>query len=457
MSIDNDNYSSNFGAATSNSDSQFDFTQADCIEHSGSTCDAYVMRYHGRRVFVKRLKAQYAGDPRLVAAFEKEFELGVKLKHKSLPTYYELRDSAIVMDYISGNTIESMIKSGDRWLTFEKNIRRMLSELVDVIDYMHQNHIVHCDIKTDNVMLSNGSPRVLMLIDLGCCYTDYLDNSAGRPENYDKEKVGDPGMDYVGIGKLVRRLSKRVPDFPSSAFMRFEEECFREGVEPDDLRDVLIPQKPKKNNIFRILLAIVALIIIAVSTIVLMPWSNESSDKPETTDISPVDSVAIPEIQDTIAKNAPSAPAIEKEIENNEKTPPSSNTTAEVQPIKLSNEELQPTLMDVINAELPAVFAPLLPRLEALEALANCDTTSVAVLLDAIRDFAEIETVTQSEGERRFQNRYPEFDRLEVSRLVWHSKAWDDYMTVSNRVQRYVGDEIRRRAKAAKSADNFDD
>lgn len=58
------------------------------------------------------------------------------------------------MHYVEGNTLTDMIWEDDKWLHNERNLRRMFAELVDVLDYLHQNNVVHWDIKADNVMLT---------------------------------------------------------------------------------------------------------------------------------------------------------------------------------------------------------------------------------------------------------------------------------------------------------------
>ena len=83
----------------------FDFADAKLLDRTGSTCDAYVCTIQRRRVFVKRLKAEFRDNPFYRDAFDKEYDLGVSLSHPSLPRYVGFGVDYIIMDYIEGDTL----------------------------------------------------------------------------------------------------------------------------------------------------------------------------------------------------------------------------------------------------------------------------------------------------------------------------------------------------------------
>lgn len=146
-----------------------DFALAKPLSRSGSTCDAFECVVQRRRVFVKRLKAGYRSNPLYLAAFDKEFDLGVSLSHPSLPRYIGFGGDYIVMDFVEGDTLADLISRGDKRLKNKKFVRKLLCELVDVVEYLHYRNIVHCDIKADNIIVSpyaDGPLRSLTLIRL---------------------------------------------------------------------------------------------------------------------------------------------------------------------------------------------------------------------------------------------------------------------------------------------------
>lgn len=223
---------------------QIDFSRAKKLERNGSACDAYVTRYQRRKVFVKRLRVEFRTSPRHLAALDKEYDLGVSLKHRSLPEYREIHGDYIVMDYIDGVTLEEMINVRDPWLLNVKNVRNMLNELIDVIDYLHQHHVVHCDIKTDNIMLTHGN-RTLVLLDLDKAFSSWLDDTSGDANLYGVSATGSMDIDFHGVGKIVERMSNKLLGFPSRKFKGFLTECFRNGVTPDELRNKLSSNKKR--------------------------------------------------------------------------------------------------------------------------------------------------------------------------------------------------------------------
>ena len=105
---------------------EIDFDDAIRLSGGGSTCDIYRMRWQRREVFVKRLKEEFRSKPLYLDALDKEFEVGVKLRHPSLPIYHEFHRDYIVLDYIDGLTLSEMIKRNDSWLSNVRNIIKML-------------------------------------------------------------------------------------------------------------------------------------------------------------------------------------------------------------------------------------------------------------------------------------------------------------------------------------------
>lgn len=208
-----------------------DFSSAQRLKSEGSTCDTYVTVLQRRKVFVKRLKKEFRNSPLYRAAFDKEFDLGVGLSHISLPRYIALGDDYIVMDYIEGSTLAEQLarrrsQSGSV-ITFDKRFRKkVLGELVDVIDYLHRSGVVHCDIKTDNIIIQPYADRPVMLIDLDKAYTSWLDSTYGNPLSYGCASCADGKIDFMGLARIAGQLGER----------RFAKLCRRENVTVEKLR-----------------------------------------------------------------------------------------------------------------------------------------------------------------------------------------------------------------------------
>lgn len=252
-----------------------DFAQSRLKCTHGMTCDGYEARYGRNRVFVKRVKPEHRDNPVILEAFAKELEIGLSLHHQSLPGYLFAGEDYIVMHYVEGDTLADMIWENDKWLNNKRNLRRMFTELVDVLDYLHQNNVVHCDIKPDNVMLTRGA-RNVMLIDLGEAYTDWLDRTAGDVGRYGLDSHNDkghPSADFRGLGLLVDRLKKA--DFPTAGLVRFRRLCNDKDITSDDLREALMP--PNRHIAIMVASIIAVMAIVATSTIMMIHRSGSET------------------------------------------------------------------------------------------------------------------------------------------------------------------------------------
>ena len=284
MSIEEDKgYISDFddnakkGSDSLSAGGPIDFSIAQKLEGTtGSTCDTFITTYHENRVFIKRLKAHLKNKVLYKKALEKEFTLGFRLKHSGLPTYIEFHDDYIIMEYIEGDTLAELINKKDPWLSKDRNVKKILTQLVEVLDYLHQNGISHCDVKADNLLITKGH-RNLMLIDLDKCYTSAKNSSAGAPSLYNVEsiKTGHPDVDFHGVRILVKKMINEIPGFPVNKFSRFIFLCKQENIDAESLLDWLKDQpksfkKKRKDVTFMDFLPIlIILIILAVLGLIL--------------------------------------------------------------------------------------------------------------------------------------------------------------------------------------------
>lgn len=265
-----------------------DFATARLMDRSGSTCDAYECVIQRRRVFVKRLKAQYRDNPLYRAAFSKEYDLGVSLNHPSLPRYVGFGDDYLAMDFIEGDTLADLMKRGDKRLDDKRFVCRLLKELIDVVEYLHLRNIVHCDIKADNVMVSPYHDRPVTLIDLDKAYTSWLGDTSGNPRKYGCDGCADGAIDFKGIGIIASKLG----------FKKLAKACDNSDATANSLRRLL-------SNRTKILWWIVAGIVVVGATVALayLPGDEPVSDaKPSTSNTRTVVSDTTAIVTDTITR-----------------------------------------------------------------------------------------------------------------------------------------------------------
>lgn len=392
-----------------------DFDDATKLLSAGSTCDVYRTRWQRREVFVKRLKEEYRTRPLYLDALDKEFEIGVNLKHPSLPVYHLFQRDYIIMDYIDGTTLADMIRYKDSWLTKEKNIVKLLKELIEVVDYLHRHNVVHCDIKADNIMIT-ANTRNLVLIDFDKCYTDAFCDTSGNPNKYGipATDVGQCSIDFHAIGLLVEKLKREVRGFKFGKYKRFVEACYGSDVNCEDLRDMLNePASEPSNKLAAIV--VIGMIIVGLS-IGLIGYMSETDDKHVTLpmpDGAKPDEVKSDEVKEN-SINATTGLSIETISASPAKTQEEIHDDAKAK-AKILDQRIQPS------------FNVLLAALDRLKTLKNDKTMSGQQLLDSIRRHSDLADEYMGEAFEILKETFPDLTDREAWRIMSYSKAYTGY------------------------------
>lgn len=117
-----------------------------------------------REVAVKMMRPEMQKDKNHLTCFKDEFGYLQRLSHEALPAarrFGEIRGRAsFAMDYIAGEPLHVVMKKEARF-----NRVATFLELVEVVAYVHSQHLVHADLKLENlIMRPNGN---LALVDFG--------------------------------------------------------------------------------------------------------------------------------------------------------------------------------------------------------------------------------------------------------------------------------------------------
>ena len=193
------------------SDNQPRFDALERLDTQGATCDTFRVKLYGKLHFLKRLKAECAGDIRYQEALRKEFETGYQLEHPHLVRYLSLDGDSILMEYVDGETLSQRLANNPTYFKNRKNTQKFVLQLLDVVGYLHRHQVLHLDLKPDNILLTRINNDV-KLIDLGCCYTDAFQDTTGHtnafaaPEQLAGQAV-DVRTDIYAIGRILETLS----------------------------------------------------------------------------------------------------------------------------------------------------------------------------------------------------------------------------------------------------------
>ncbi len=116
-----------------------------------------------RKVAVKVLRGDLAGDEKFVRRFQREALSASSLAHDNIVEIYDVGEDEgnfyIVMEFIEGKTLKQLIKKRGV-LTLSETMDIML-QLLDALASAHDSYIIHRDIKPQNIMIKeNGLVKI---------------------------------------------------------------------------------------------------------------------------------------------------------------------------------------------------------------------------------------------------------------------------------------------------------
>ncbi|MEH2000236.1 MAG: tetratricopeptide repeat protein [Nostoc sp.] len=127
-----------------------------------------LQQINDNRCVVKRLKPDIINHSNL-DLFKKEAKILEKLgSHDQIPKFLDYfqedQEFYLVQEFIEGRNLSQEIKLGEQ--CSETDVIKLLEDILEVLDFVHQNHVIHRDIKPANIMRRDND-RKIVLIDFG--------------------------------------------------------------------------------------------------------------------------------------------------------------------------------------------------------------------------------------------------------------------------------------------------
>ncbi|PAN40868.1 hypothetical protein PAHAL_7G346200 [Panicum hallii] len=134
---------------------------------SGSSGDLFRGTYHGMDVAIKFLKAEHVNDSSKVE-FLQEIMILKSVNHDNVVRFYgactKQSKYVIVTEYMPGGNLYDFLHKQKNNLDLTMVLRIAIG-ISKGMDYLHQNNIVHRDLKTTNLLM--GSDHVVKIADFG--------------------------------------------------------------------------------------------------------------------------------------------------------------------------------------------------------------------------------------------------------------------------------------------------
>lgn len=143
-------------------------------------------------------------------SFEKEARILAELSHPNIveviDVFGENNTSYMVMEYIKGESLQKAVENRGR-LPYTEAVN-YIAQIADAVDYIHKRHILHRDIKPDNIMLTANYKAIL--IDFGSArefeedktqiHTSMFTNGYAPPEQYTSKSRKGSYTDIYALG-----------------------------------------------------------------------------------------------------------------------------------------------------------------------------------------------------------------------------------------------------------------
>ena len=177
----------------------------------------FTARNNGKKVIIKALKANLSHDEACRASLRQEYETTNMFDNKYFRKALDfvniqgLGDCAI-FEFVEGKTLAEHVRVGT---LSEKQVKNILVEICDALQYMHRNRMVHCNLMPENVLVTANDYRV-KLIDIGIPETnqdadrellikemEFVAPEIIKGEDYDTR------ADIYSLGKIMEFIGER--------------------------------------------------------------------------------------------------------------------------------------------------------------------------------------------------------------------------------------------------------
>ena len=190
--------------------------------------DVYTAKKFGKWVMLKTLKEQYRDNDEYRAMISKEFDVRYNLAHPHIVMINDFEEvpglgRCIITDDVYGDSLRKLI-DGNK--VTHDTIDKITHQLVEAMEYIQTNHIVHHPIRPENIIFTENIGNI-KLINVGFDQKAHLSPAEASDDIFNfglvlteaLKAVGDPQR-YAQLRKVAARCTN--PD-PRSRYRDIQE------------------------------------------------------------------------------------------------------------------------------------------------------------------------------------------------------------------------------------------
>lgn len=193
------------------------FTDVKPMSSQGAMSTVYQGKQYGKWIIIKRIKPQFKDNEDYKSLFFKEFENAYHLDHPNIVRILDKGEDEegafYTMEYVDGQSLTDLIKTG-RTVKDERLTKKLFSQMLDALSYVHKKQIIHRDLKPDNMIVTYRGDNVKIL-DFGLASADYFDDDLVKvgtpkyaaPEQMTKGNEVDQRADIYALGLILLEMT----------------------------------------------------------------------------------------------------------------------------------------------------------------------------------------------------------------------------------------------------------
>ena len=169
-----------------------------------------------QKIYIKRPRKEFVGIAAYQKAFASEAEEGIGCTHPNLLRYIGLEKDEqgefIAMEYLPAQSLNRAVVEESMGLHTEKEARRIMTQLLDAVEYLHGKEMFHLDIRPENILITRRAHDVKLTgraaTYLHCQPSFFIiKEKYTAPELFSEQEVTDyKRCDIYALGKVMEYL-----------------------------------------------------------------------------------------------------------------------------------------------------------------------------------------------------------------------------------------------------------